>query len=59
VQGAGFGMRLYAASTLITLISVATPLGLVIVIAVAGATALGVDLVSKNVAGRVYDGLIR
>jgi hypothetical protein len=51
-------MRLYAASTLITLISVATPLGLVIVIAVAGATALGVDLVSKNVAGRVYDGLI-
>jgi hypothetical protein len=58
VQGAGFGMGLYAASTLITLISVATPLGLVIVIAVAGATALGVDLVSKNVAGRVYDGLI-
>lgn len=59
VQGAGFGMGLLAASALITIISVATPLGLVMVIAAAGATALGIDILTKAGAGKIYDGLVK
>lgn len=59
VQSAGFGMGLVAASALITIISVATPLGLVMVIAAAGATALGIDLLTKAGTGMIYDGLVK
>ncbi|MGH1441633.1 MAG: hypothetical protein ACRBBR_16080, partial [Cellvibrionaceae bacterium] len=59
VQGAGFGMGLTAATLLISAIAVATPLGLVLVIATAGATALGVDVLTKAGVGKLYDGLTK
>jgi len=59
VQSAGFTMGLTAATLLISAIAVATPLGLVLVIATAGATALGVDWGTKVLAGKIYDNITK
>jgi len=50
-------MGLTAATLLISAIAVATPFGLVLVIAAAGATALSVDTLTKAGVGKLYDGL--
>jgi hypothetical protein len=55
VQTAGFAAGISVATAFITMVSVATPLGLVLAIAVSGAAAFGVDWGAKTVSGIAYD----